>query len=87
VILDIDAEGSDYINASFIDVRVGVKHLEIPLLYPTYFLGSHAQEGVHSHPGTETRECDGLLAHDPAVQCAGYRSGYPVSRGQYGKLT
>lgn len=78
VILDIDAEGSDYINASFIDVKfiyvlllwllkspLDEYNINRFLCHPS--LGISKTQGVHCHSGSTNGKCARLLAHDIAV--------------------
>lgn len=97
VILDIDTEGSDYINASFIDVSLceillstlwakGIL-LSGTLYFSSFtccFLGLHSQEGIYCYAGSQAGECHGLLAHGVAAQCARNCAGYTIPRGQHG---
>ena len=79
-------EGSDYINANFVDVsRVSYSmYLELSEHFPRYIIGLSEEKGLHCHPGPTGLHREGLLeddlgvpeqVHCHAVQLSGGRKG------------
>ena len=55
-------QGSDYINASFIDVKLTTNNLCTTVVYTLYHrIGIQTEEGLHCHSGTTRVNCQRLL--------------------------